>query len=207
MAQATGAVDGRFLYEVISTVGSSLELEEVLSAVVDLLSDASAVHACFVYLKDEEGEQLVLRAASAPYSQLVGRIVLERGEGLAWWAAERGEPAFIRDDALADPRVKYVPELEEEKFQSLISVPIVGRDGDAIGVISLHTEAPREFTEHEAEFLVSSASLVAGAIENARLYEGMRRRVGELEQLTALGEVVAAAQTLDELLPAVTERA
>ena len=70
--------------------------------------------------------------------------------------------------------VKYVPELEEERFQSLVSVPIVGKDGNVIGVISSHTEAPREFTEAEVEVLVSSASLVAGAIENARLHEEMR---------------------------------
>lgn len=169
-----------------------------------LLSDASAVHACFVYLVQDGGERLVLKAASEPYSHLVDQIALERGEGLAWWAAEQREPAFIRENALADPRVKYVPELEEEKFQSLISVPILGKDGALIGVISLHTEAPREFTEAEVDFLVSSASLVAGAIENAHLYEEMRRRVGELEHLTELGETIARAETLDELLPAVT---
>ncbi|MEX0816227.1 MAG: helix-turn-helix domain-containing protein, partial [Gaiellales bacterium] len=64
-----------------------------------------------------------------------------------------------------------------------------------------------EFTESELEFLVSSASLVGGAIENARLYEEMRRRVGELEHLTELGETLARAHTLDDLLPAVAERA
>ena len=51
-------------------------------------------------------------------------------EGLAWWAAERNEPAFIPDNLLDDPRVEYVPELEEERFQSLLSVPIAARDGD-----------------------------------------------------------------------------
>jgi GAF domain-containing protein len=202
---ASRTVDRRFLTELISTVGSSLELEEVLAAVVRLLSEAGAVHACFVYLM--EGDRLVLRAASAPYAELVGTIALERGEGLAWWVAEQREPAFIRDNALEDPRVKYVPELEEERFQSLVSVPVSARDGEVIGVITLHTEAPREFAEGEVEFLVSSASLVASAIENARLYEETRRRVGELEQLTELAETVASAQTLDELLPAVAERA
>jgi GAF domain-containing protein len=200
------AAGERVLGEIISTVASSLDLEEVLGAVVDLLSRASAVHACFVYLVEDSGERMVLRAASEPYAQLVGSIVLERGEGLAWWAAERRQPAFIKDDALADPRVKYVPALEEERFQSLVSVPILGKHGAAVGVISLHTEAPREFSEEEAEFLVSSASLVAGAIENARLYEETRRRVGELEQLTELGEAIARAETLDELVPAVVDR-
>jgi GAF domain-containing protein len=199
--------ESRVLHQIISTVGSSLDLEEVLEAVVQLLSDASSVHACFVYFLEDGGERLVLRAASDPYAELVGEIALERGEGLAWWALEHREPAFIRENALDDPRVKYVPELEEERFQSLVAVPVLGKDGSPIGSILLHTEAPREFTEEEVEFLVSSASLVAGAIENARLYEEARRRVAELEQLTQLAEAVARAETLDELLPAVTDRA
>ncbi len=205
-APAAPAGESRVLYRIISTVGSSLDLEEVLGAVVRLLSEASGVHACFVYLLDPGGDALVLRAASEPYAQLVGEIRLERGEGLAWWAAERKEPAFIRENALADSRNKFVPELDEERFQSLVSVPILGRDGSVVGVITLHTEAPREFTKGEVEFLVSSASLVAGAIENARLYDETRRRIEELEHLTELGETIARAETLAELLPAVTAR-
>ncbi len=199
--------DDRIVYEIISTVASSLDLDEVLASVVRLLSDAAAVHACFVYLVDEDGERLVLEAASEPYGELVGRIVLERGDGLGWWAVEQREPAFIRENALTDPRVKYVPELEEERFQSLVAVPILARDGEAIGAILLHTEAPREFTNAEADVLVSSASLVGGAIENARLYEETRRRVRELEHLTELGETVASADSREELVPAVAERA
>ena len=197
----------RILYEIISTVASSLHLDEVLAGVVRLLSDAAAVHACFVYLVEDEGERLVLGAASEPYSHLVGQIALVRGAGLAWCALEHREPAFVRENALADPRTKYIPEIEEERFQSLLSVPILTRDGTSIGAITVHTEAPREFTEAEVEILSSTASLVAGAIENARLYEETRRRVGELEHLIELGETVARAETVDELLPAITARA
>jgi GAF domain-containing protein len=192
----------RILYEIVSTVGSSLELGEVLDAVVRLLSDASAVHACFVYLIEDD--RLVLRAASEPYSGLAGDIVLDKGEGIAWWAVEHSEPAFTQN-AVDDPRNKFVPELEEEKFQSLLSVPVSGRDTDVIGAITMHTEAPREFTAEEVELLASTASLVAGAIENARLYEETRQRVGELEHLTELAETLARAQQLAEVLPAVAE--
>jgi GAF domain-containing protein/sugar diacid utilization regulator len=200
------STESRVLSEIISTVASSLELDEVLDAVVRLLSEASAVHACFVYLQDDDGRRLVLKAASEPFANLVDQIALERGDGLAWWALERREPAFIRENALADPRFKYVPELGEERFQSLVAVPIVAKDGEAIGTITLHTEAPREFTPVEVDFLVSSASLVAGAIENARLYAETRRRVNELEHLTQLGETIARAETLDDLVPEVTAR-
>ncbi|MDQ4019853.1 MAG: GAF domain-containing protein, partial [Actinomycetota bacterium] len=191
------------LREIISTVASSLELEEVLRSVVRLLTDAAGVHACFVYLVDEGGERLVLRAASEPYAHLVGRIELERPHGLAWWVIEHREPSFIRENAAADPRFRFVPELEEERFQSLISAPILSRGGAPVGAITMRTEAPREFSEEEVEVLVSTASLVAGAIENARLYEESRRRVSELERLTELGETVARAETREALLPAV----
>ena len=57
---------------------------------------------------------------------------MRRGEGLAGWVAEHRRPAFIPDNALADPRIKYFPELEEEKYQSIVSVPAdrQGRRGD-----------------------------------------------------------------------------
>jgi GAF domain-containing protein len=191
------------LHQIVSTVASSLELKEVLRAVVRLMSDASGVHACFAYLLDEDGERLVLRAASPPYERQAGKVVMARGEGLAWWAAERGEPAFIRDNALADPRTKYFPELEEEKFQSLLAVPVFGRSAEVIGVITAHSQAPREFSDDEVDFLVTSASLVGSAIENARMYEEARLRVAELEQLTELAEAIARADTLEELLQTV----
>jgi GAF domain-containing protein len=206
-AHSAQARDDGTLLAIVRTVGSSLELDDVLDAIVRLLTDASAVHACFVYLVDGAAERLVLKAASDPYSHLVDGVVLERGEGLAWWAIEHGEPAFIPDNALGDPRNKHVPELEEERFQSLVSVPITARDGTPIGAITLHTVAPREFTEPEVEMLVSTALLVAGAIENARLFDETRRRVGELEALIDLGETVAAAESLDELLPGAAARA
>ena len=201
MATSAARAGERILYEIISTVGSSIELDQVLAAVVRLLSDASAVHACFVYLIEED--RLVLRAASEPYGDLVGEIELDKG--IAWWAVEHGEPAFTQN-AMDDPRNKFVPELEEERFQSLLSVPVSGRDGNIIGAISMHTEAPREFTAEEVELLTSTASLVGGAIENARLYEETRQRVGELEHLTELAETLARAQHLGDVLPAVVER-
>ena len=84
---------------------------------------------------------------------------------------------------------------------------MVRKDGDAIGVVSAHTEAPREFSPDEVDFLVTAASLVAGAIENARLYGEMRGRVRELEALTELAEAIARMETLEELVPAVADGA
>ncbi|MBM3676468.1 MAG: GAF domain-containing protein [Actinobacteria bacterium] len=195
------------LTELIATVTSSLDRAEVLRSVVRLMTEGSGVHACFVYLIDTTSDRLVLEAANRPYEALLGEAALARGEGIGWWVAEHRQPVFIRENAPADPRFRHVPGIDEERFQSFLCIPLLSRAGAAIGVVTAHTEAPREFTREEAEFLISSASLVAGAVENARLYDETRGRVEDLERLVDLGEAVAGADTLDELVAIVVERA
>jgi GAF domain-containing protein len=189
------------LYKIIGVIASAPDLGRVLELTVDLLSDATDCHACFVYLRD--GRRLRLSAASKVYAHLVGEVEFGIDEGLSGWVVRHNAPAFIRDQALDDPRMKYVREMEEEHFQSMVSVPIPARSGDVIGTVVLHTEAPREFDEGVVNFLVHTASLVAGAIENARLYEEAGRRVEALTTLARLTQEIAAAQGREDLLRAV----
>src|SRR3954468_12572093 len=197
------ALQSETLYTVIGVVASSPDLDRVLEGVVDLLTEATHCHACFVYLRD--GDRLRLRAASQVYAHLVGRVEFGLDEGLAGWVARKGTPEFIRDHALADPRMKYVAEIEEERFQSMVAVPIPARSGSALGTVVLHTEAPREFDEGVLTFLTHTASLVAGAIENARLYEDTRRRVEALTRLSSLTQAIAAIDGREELYRVVTD--
>ena len=76
-----------------------------------------------------------------------------------------------------------------------------------IGVVVLHTAAPREFDDDVLNFLVHTASLVAGAIENAQLYEETRRRVQALTTLTELSQALAAVTLREDLYDAVTRGA
>jgi GAF domain-containing protein len=193
------------LYAVIKTVSSSLDLDRVLGGIVDIATDATGCHACFIYFL--EGERLTLRAASPRYSRFVGRLELGVDEGLTGWVARTKTPEFIREGAMDDPRMKYVPELEEERFQSMIAVPILAKAGDVIGVVVLHTEAPHEFDDDVLNFLVHTASLVAGAIENAQLYEETQRRVQALTTLTELSQALAAVTLREDLYDAVTRGA
>jgi len=193
------------LYAVIKTVSSSLDLRRVLDGIVEIATDATNCHAAFIYFV--ERDRLALRAASKSYSHLVGTLGWGVDEGLTGWVARTKTPEFIRDHAMDDPRMKYVPELEEEHFQSMVAVPVLARDGDVIGVIVLHTEAPREFDDGVLNFLVHTASLVAGAIENAKLYEGTRRRVEALTTLTQLSQAIAAVTLREDLYDAVTRGA
>ena len=185
------------LYAVIAVIAATPDLAGVLDRVVDLLTEATDCHACFVYLR--HGDRLRLRAASRVFSHVVGKIEFDVNEGLAGWSVRHGEAAVIREGALQDPRTNYIAELQEERFQSMVTVPVAARSGEAIGVLVLHTAAPREFDESTLNFLVHTGSLLAGAIENAALYEESRGRVADLQRLSRLSQRIAAVDDREAL--------
>jgi len=193
------------LRAVISAVHATLEIDEVLAGVVDIATEATGCHACLIYLT--ESDRLLLRAASPVHRELVGKIEMELGEGVTGWVASHDEAALIPHGALDDPRMKYFPELEEERWQSMAAVPIPARSGGVIGVIVLHTAAPREFTQDDVELLTHTATLVGGAIEDAQLYEEARDRVAALTQLAEVSQRLAAATQHARLHEAATSGA
>ena len=182
---------------VIRTLSASLDLDRVLASVVTLLGDATSCHGCFVY--SLEVDRLVLRAASPRYSALVDQLSIGIDEGLIGWVARTGAPEMISEAAMSDPRMKVIPELEEERFQSLVAAPIVGQDRATIGVISLHTVAPREFEPEVLDFLVSSGSLIGGAIENAQKHSAIKRHVQKLKTLANVTTSITACDTEAQL--------
>ena len=66
--------ENALLNEVISTVGSTLKLDEVLRHLVDTIIRAISCHAAFIYLYEKEKDRLVLASTSAQYQRLVGKI-------------------------------------------------------------------------------------------------------------------------------------
>src|SRR5579883_1303578 len=188
------------LNEVISTVGSTLKLDEVLSHVVDTITRATSCHAAFLYLYNQEKEQLVLASSSEPYRHHIGKIALALGEGIAGWVGLHHEPVIIREGSLNDPRFRPFPELEEERFQSLMSVPVLSKGRKLIGVITVHTVAPYEFTEQHQSFAMNTAALVGSAIENARLYENTQRKLTILTSLSMLSQTITSGLYLDDML-------
>jgi GAF domain-containing protein len=190
-------LENEALSAVVELVASSPDLDHVLARVVDLLTRVSDCHACFVYLL--AGDRLRLRAASPIYARQVGRIEFGVEEGLAGWTVRHREAAFIREHAVDDPRTNYIPELEEDRFQSMAAVPVFSRSSDVLGVIVLHTAAPHEFDEGILNVLPQTAAVIAGAIENAKLYEESQQRVADLTRLSALSQRIAAVTHRIEL--------
>src|SRR5579859_6691899 len=192
--------ENSLLTEVISTVGSTLRLDEVLHLLVDTVVRATSCQVAFIYLYDKDQERLVLAGTSEQYQHLVGKISLALGEGIAGWVALHQKPIFLKEGALEDPRFYYFPELEEEKFQSIMTVPIVVKDRRLVGVINVQAVAPHEFTKEHRTFISNAAALVGGAIENAQLYENTQRKLNILTSLSALSQTINSGLYLDAML-------
>ncbi len=179
----SGVSAERLLHRAIETVTSSLELDAVLSATVDLVMEATAGDACLLLLWDADQDCLVLRAASSAFQDAVGKVRLRLGEGVSGWVAAHREVAVIPEDKWADPRWKYFPELHGEMFKAMLSVPVVSRSGTLVGVFNVHSRERREFSAADMDFLRLTASLVAGAIEHANLFRAIADKEAALETL------------------------
>jgi GAF domain-containing protein len=192
--------ENALLNEVISTVGSTLRLDEVLRHLVDTVVRATSCDVAFIYLYDKDKERLVLASANEQYRRLVGKLSMALGEGIAGWVALHRKPVFLKEEALEDPRFCYFPELEEEKFQSIMTVPIITKDRRLVGVITLQAVAPHEFTDQHRTFISNTCALVGGAIENAQLYENTQRKLSILTSLSVLSQTISSGLYLDDML-------
>ena len=83
--------ENRTLYGVIKLVSSSLELVPMLQGVVDLATEATGCHACFIYLLEDS--ELVIRAASPVFGEAVGNVRFSVQEGLTGWVARHRRPS------------------------------------------------------------------------------------------------------------------
>ncbi len=173
----------RLLHRVIDEIATNVDLDAVLRATVEVVTEATDGDACFLHLWEPGEERLVLRAATAGFEEAVGRITLRLGEGIAGWVAQHRQVVTIPEDKWADPRYKYIPELRGEEFTSMLSVPIVSRSGSLVGVFNVHSRERREFSPDDVAFLRTTASLVAGAIERAHLFRALAEKEAELEAL------------------------
>jgi len=149
-----------------------------------LVTEATQSDVCFVHVLDDARGRLVLMGATPPFTNLSGTVELALGDGVAGWVALHAEPAVV-PDKWKDPRYIYIPALRGEDYESLVSVPLLGKGQQVVGVLNVHSRTPRRYGENDVALLTQVANLLARTIENARLYERLAEREQMLEQFAA----------------------
>src|SRR5215468_6450362 len=190
----------RILHQISQSISSTLELDKVLRQIVDLVIDVTHGDACLIYLIDQTGENLVLRASKNPHPRLIGKIAMRVGEGITGWVAQEVQPVAIARHASKDPRFKVFHTLPEDKYEAFLSVPIVAPTDRVIGVINVQHRRAHRHGENETTLLSIIGHQVGGAIENARLYEETALRSTQISTLAEVGQIIASGRYLEEVL-------
>lgn len=187
------------LRRISETISGTLDQEAVLERIIELVVEVTRGDAAFLYLLDDTREALVLRASTQPHPSLIGRIRLELGEGITGWVARERAPVAIARDAIEDPRFKFFQSLPEDRYHAFVSVPVIAKN-EVIGVINVQHRDPHRHEAGEIALLVTIGHQVGSAIENARLYEAMRRKTLQLETLSRVSTTITSTRYLEEML-------
>lgn len=152
---------------------STLNLNELLGLITQLVEETLGVEACSVLLLDEETDELIFRAVSGLGKDKLLNLRLKPWQGIAGWVAQEGQSALI-NDVSRDPRFySRVDRLSGLTTRSIVCVPLRVK-GKIIGVIQAINKIEGHFSRDSLRLLESLASTAAMGIENARLYLNLR---------------------------------
>lgn len=187
------------LHRISESISGTLDLEAVLRHIVEVVVEVTRADACLLYLLSESREELILRASKNPHPKLIGRITIGLGEGITGWVARERTRVVIPSNANDDPRFKFFHNLPEDRYQAFVSVPILTKK-EVVGVINVQHKRPRRYRPDELALLSTIANQVGGAIENARLYDEMKRKALQVETLSQVSETVTSNRLIEDVL-------
>lgn len=192
------------VHRISGIVSSGLSLEQMLAELIELVVTVTGCDACLVYLLEPTSEEIVLCASQLPHETEIGNIRMRLGEGVTGWVAKHQSVVALSSRASSDPRFKTFSSLQEDTYESLLSVPLIS-GGEVIGVINVHHKDVRAHSAEEVALLGYVAEQMGGAIARARLMQRSRSAARKVEVLATLGETISAEGFLDRILQAISE--
>jgi phosphotransferase system enzyme I (PtsP) len=183
----------RTLEDISGLILHSHDLQETLDNIVNLVAKRVGSDVCSIYLLEDDGETLRLKATKGLSRGSVGKITMKTSEGLTGLAVEeRG--IIATDNAPLHPRYKYFRETREEKFLSFLGVPLFERK-TPVGVLVVQTRESRVFTPAEISTISTIAYQISSIVINAKLLDSISQKekeraffASELEKMKA-GEI------------------
>ena len=166
--------------ETVAEMGSSLDLDGALSAIMTSLSRALCAEASSLLLLDQNGHTLHFKACTGDKATEVKRLSLQAGEGVAGWAAVNDKPLLVAD-ARNDPRhARWIAEKLDFPCQSIIAAP-VKENGRVVGAVEVINRLDgKPFEQSDLNYLVALTYLISIALRNAKVYTRVQSECAEL---------------------------
>ncbi len=175
--------DALALAAAAGTIGSPVEHDRLLKAIVETAAHVISAKAGSLFLIDEASGDMFFEVATGPKAEEVKKFRVPIGSGIAGLVAASGQ-AIAVSDATHDPNVlKEIGDRIGYKPETILCVPLFFSDR-VIGVLELLDKQP-SFTAADMEALALFANQAAIAIELSRTYKHLGPLV--LEILSAAG--------------------
>jgi signal transduction histidine kinase len=171
------------IHKIVTATSSTLDLQQVLDALLENLRMISGADRAGVMLLDPRTDQLTSAAAVGADGPLPVGLCLARGEGAAGLVIKEARPLVVPDlrgfPQFAPPHgphgLKNTPTPHVPRAQSYAGFPLVSR-GRIIGVASLVGTSPRRFSSNEITFIETVCRATAVSVDNALAHQELRRR-------------------------------
>jgi diguanylate cyclase (GGDEF)-like protein len=164
-----------FFDGVNKSLTSTLELNDVLAAMMKKAKKLVRAETWSVLLVDKETDELVSEKTAGGKGEKgrAKKYRLKMGQGIAGWVAQEAIPVVIPDVSLDARFSNNAGKERDQKTKSLICVPIKSK-GSVIGVLEGVNKTRKEhFTKENLDLLMRLVDYAALAIERACLYQKM----------------------------------
>ncbi len=182
----------RALYEVGQTVNSTLELSEVLNQVMDHIIELTGAERSFLMLRDEDSGQLEFRVARNVDRETLDSSSFQVSRTIVDQVASEGV-AVATTNAQADPRFAAQESIVAYSLRSILCVPLRVRDRITGVVYADNRIKTGLFSDRDRDLLAAFANQAALAIENARLFDSVKRSLAAITQMKNLMDNVFAS--------------
>jgi phosphoserine phosphatase RsbU/P len=185
--------DVAYLMKLTDALNTTLDLQTLLSRTSELVRAIINYRIFAIFLLNDRTRDLRMRFQLG-HTAKVERTRLPVGKGVVGQVALTRQPILLNDVKAADFYVDANPEVCSE-----LAVPLIAKNR-LIGVLDLESTEVGYFTPEHLRVLTMTASRIAQAIENARLYARVSRQAHTLEVQNEIAVELASILELGPLL-------
>ena len=156
------------LIETTIDLASTLDLNTLLSRIIDVARDIAEADAASILLYDSSSRQLYFQVATNMDPLMRGLAVPM--DSIAGWVLTNRQPLRIEDVSKDKRHFGRVAQVISYETRSLIGVPLITKD-KVIGVLEVINKVEGGFNETDQELLTVIGAQAAIAIENTRLFQ------------------------------------
>ncbi len=134
-----------------------------------------------IMLLDESSQTLSYRVHHGLSDKYAAEMHLKLGEGIAGKVAQSGR-AVLLEDISSEPDAARLDLISSEGLRAFVSVPLRAKD-NVLGVMNVASHVMHRFTKEDGHLLYTIGDQLGIAIEQAMLYDRLRKARERLRKL------------------------